>query len=791
MLTQRYPRAKATLAARRSTRILAAGAAAALALTGVAVAVGLNEANAASIPSTTTVNTATGGTSFAVGDTIKTTMAYTGLQQGQRYQMISKLVDVNTGAEVSRWYGAVLNAAPGGTGSWNLTYPAPTTAAGKTVQVINYIFPFQSVNGTEAWPTSIKAGYPLIAAGSGAQNLTIAPVAVPAPGTSTVQPGTPTQQIAYTAANQGTPPSGNVPEEVVTSPVTGATLSTLATDKADGDKQLVSNGTVVDVVKYTGLNPGTIYVLHTQLFNKTDNVLTSFTKATIFTPSTRDGEVRVEFPLPAGLEGKELVVYQTIYAGADALVGKHLDHVEVRPGATPVVAENNPGSRSQWVIVKTPPQVCAISGYVWKDANNNSLFDQGEQPVGGVRADARVLNAAGTNFPGVAIAGSAVTDATGFYRIEVPSNFCGSVFVDFNEGQYPAGWAPFSGGDSDLQAGQNGEGGWTGAYQLALGKETTRVDAGLRQKSAANIGISFCDAYDNGYTMKLINAANNGVVQTLTGTQRQFTNVPSGRYWVYFVRNHTENQYLYALKPGGSVQWTHNGNYAVEAGTYEFNYTSGDLTTLQACGSVVLSPLSLDLNGNGQIDTSNIDAQPAGATFDLLGTGSPVASGWLAGGDGFLVKPSADGTVTSRANLFGGALGQGFAQLADADANGDGRVAGSELAGLAVWVDANGDHSAQANEISSLASAGITSLNVDYANAPVVNNGNVIVEHGSATAADGSSVLLADAYFTANPGTGASNAAAVNALTAATQAHLAGLPASERDAIARAFASAH
>ena len=67
--------------------------------------------------------------------------------------------------------------------------------------------------------------------------------------------------------------------------------------------------------------------------------------------------------------------------------------------------------------------------------------------------------------------------------------------------------------------------------------------------------------------------------------------------------------------------------------------------------------------------------------------------------------------------------------------------------GLALWRDGNSNHQTDAGELISLGAQGITSLDTAFVETPVYQNGNVLIEHGSATKADGSKVDLVDAYF--------------------------------------------
>ncbi|MCI9890172.1 hypothetical protein JT358_17230 [Micrococcales bacterium 31B] len=205
------------------------------------------------------------------------------------------------------------------------------------------------------------------------------------------------------------------------------------------------------------------------------------------------------------------------------------------------------------------------------------------------------------------------------------------------------------------------------------------------------------------------------------------------------------------------------GKWWVMAQSLPFTTVTGQPIQLTGCGYV--TPIALDLNGDGKINTSNVADQPAGAAFDLLGTGSPVASGWLAGG----------------------ALGEGYAKLADRDLNADGKLTGAELAGLKVWVDADGDHVARSEEIKDLADYAITSVSVTFVNAPVADNGNAVIEHSVAGTATGGSIVMGDAYFAVGA-VNDENAAALSVFGARSEAALSALPQVEANAIREALA---
>lgn len=160
------------------------------------------------------------------------------------------------------------------------------------------------------------------------------------------------------------------------------------------------------------------------------------------------------------------------------------------------------------------------------------------------------------------------------------------------------------------------------------------------------------------------------------------------------------------------------------------------------------SPIVLDLDGNGIQTRALIDA---GGTFDLLGTGHAVQSGWISSGDAFLaVDANGNGRIDDVSELFGGAeRGLGFAKLAGFDSNGDGVVDAHDagFSALKVWQDANGNHHTDAGELRTLAEAGIASLDVAFVDRSIDQLGNVLGEAGRATGSDGRAIDMVDVYF--------------------------------------------
>jgi trimeric autotransporter adhesin len=151
-----------------------------------------------------------------------------------------------------------------------------------------------------------------------------------------------------------------------------------------------------------------------------------------------------------------------------------------------------------------------------------------------------------------------------------------------------------------------------------------------------------------------------------------------------------------------------------------------DFTLAQRTAQYRHDPLTLDLNGDG-IQTVPLSTPPL--FFDLTASGIKTSVGWIAPSDGLLVMDrNGNGVIDNGAELFGDATPQydaagnptttrtadGFAALAQEDSNHDGVVNNLDVnfANLRVWQDLNQDGISQANELTSLADAGIASINV-------------------------------------------------------------------------------
>lgn len=145
--------------------------------------------------------------------------------------------------------------------------------------------------------------------------------------------------------------------------------------------------------------------------------------------------------------------------------------------------------------------------------------------------------------------------------------------------------------------------------------------------------------------------------------------------------------------------------------------------------------------------------QDAAGSFDLLGTGHAIKSGWAGADDGLLaVDTNGNGKIDDISELFGGtAKGAGYAKLGSYDSNSDGVVnqLDVDFGKLLVWQDKDGDRQTDQGELVTLTQAGIASLSLHLANQSFFLDaqGNVHGETSSATLTNGQIVTMTDVYF--------------------------------------------
>jgi hypothetical protein len=152
----------------------------------------------------------------------------------------------------------------------------------------------------------------------------------------------------------------------------------------------------------------------------------------------------------------------------------------------------------------------------------------------------------------------------------------------------------------------------------------------------------------------------------------------------------------------------------------DINYSLEEISIYSRSANKRVSPLVLDITGNGVLQASNGQHMPGHPVVnknvilsDFYGDGFEVAMEWVGPQDGLLVAPKADGSVDMSC-LFGTAGGYetGYEKLSLYDTNRDNKVAGEELNGLSVWQDANSNGIADAGEVKTVQELGISEISL-------------------------------------------------------------------------------
>ena len=142
----------------------------------------------------------------------------------------------------------------------------------------------------------------------------------------------------------------------------------------------------------------------------------------------------------------------------------------------------------------------------------------------------------------------------------------------------------------------------------------------------------------------------------------------------------------------------------------------------RVCVTRIISPLVLDLDGDGKLEASGGKwlphkrlARERMAFFDLNGNGFPVLTEWVGSNDGLLCLPKEDGTIDGTC-LFGTVTGfnDGYEALSVLDKDNNRKIEGAELDGLMVWQDKNVNAHPDAGEVVPVQDLKITSIGVNH-----------------------------------------------------------------------------
>ena len=410
----------------------------------------------------------------------------------------------------------------------------------------------------------------------------------------------------------------------------------------------------------------------------------------------------------------------------------------------------------------------SIGDRLWVDKDFDGIQESGEAGLGGVKV---VLRGAGAdNVFGTAddITATTTTSSTGAYLF---SNLAaGKYQVDFSDAGRLGYLATKANVGNDAADSDIDSSGKTGVVTLGSGEQNLTVDAGVYQKACVgdkvwedknHNGIQDAgEAGIGGITVKLLSTSGSvlGTTTTNSAGNYQFTNLDPGSYVLQFDKTNVQyngynmSTWKWGVKNVGS-------NDAIDSdvagdGVALTNVTKTDAFTLTSGQSdqtrdAAITPLVINLDGKG-IHTTSLEN--SGGTFDLLGNGTAIHSGWIATGSGFLaVDKNGNGSIDNVNELFGGTgKGAGFANLAAYDSNHDGAVnaADADFAKLLIWQDLNGDHASSADELMTLAQAGIASLSLAATDLQFADaEGNYHGEASTVTTVSGALLGMTDVYF--------------------------------------------
>jgi hypothetical protein len=180
----------------------------------------------------------------------------------------------------------------------------------------------------------------------------------------------------------------------------------------------------------------------------------------------------------------------------------------------------------------------------------------------------------------------------------------------------------------------------------------------------------------------------------------------------------------------------------------EFSFSFSASISVQEGVVMESDPIILDLNDDG----FNLTSYKNGARFDILGSGQPVTTAFVTGGDAFLAMDrNGDGIINDGTELFGDQRGaaNGFEELRKLDSNGDGIInrLDRDFDKLLLFRD-NGNGITEPGELLTLAEAGIAEIRLGYTNVNQrTSGGNRIAQIASYVRTDGTLGRAGDAIL--------------------------------------------
>ncbi|MEG2963317.1 MAG: SdrD B-like domain-containing protein, partial [Janthinobacterium sp.] len=393
----------------------------------------------------------------------------------------------------------------------------------------------------------------------------------------------------------------------------------------------------------------------------------------------------------------------------------------------------------------------SIGDRVWEDKNYNGVQEAGELGVAGVKVNLlnaynQVIATTTTNASGNYLFSEL---AAGGYKVEVirPSGF---YYTKANVGVDTA--------DSDVDVST----GRSGLINLAAGQNDMSWDAGIYRKASLGDKV-WRDADHDGVQDYNEAGIANIKVQLYSGSGALLATTYTNAYGNYLFSNLDPGSYSLKFDKSGvyhdgyamdtwrwgakNIGTNDNIDSDVNSNGTTANVVYTDILKLASgqndmSWDAAITPIVIDLNGDGVHTIARADFH---GSFDLLGTGNAIQTGWVSAQDGLLaIDSNGNGKIDNISELFGGnEKGTGFAKLSSYDSNGDGVVDAydDKFAELRIWRDANSNGVTDDGELMSLHDAGVASLTVSYTELPFLDaNSNLHLERSSATLADGKSV---------------------------------------------------
>ena len=146
----------------------------------------------------------------------------------------------------------------------------------------------------------------------------------------------------------------------------------------------------------------------------------------------------------------------------------------------------------------------------------------------------------------------------------------------------------------------------------------------------------------------------------------------------------------------------------------EISQLKGKQKTLNSSTGRAVTPILVPLVSNARLHDL-VDANAA-VTFDPDGSGLPRKWGWITPKAGWLVfDPNGQGHITSGLQMFGNVTfwifwRDGYDALRSLDDDNDGVLRGSELRGIAIWQDRNGNGVSKPEEVRAATEWDITEI---------------------------------------------------------------------------------